>query len=378
MIRLFLAGDVMLGRGIDQILHHPGDPQLWESYIHSALDYVRLAESAHGPIPRDQGLDYVWGDALATLATVKPDAGIVNLETSITDKGWPEPKGINYRMAPQNAADISSLGIDCCMLANNHVLDLGPEGLAQTLDVLHHIPIATAGAGRNRKEASAPALIRTRQGRVLVFGLAGDDSGVPRHWSATSDSSGVNRVQCFDSRALREVSSAVAHAKREGDVAVASIHWGSNWGYEIPQAHVDFAHELINHAKIDLIHGHSSHHAKGWEIYQGKLILYGCGDFVNDYEGILGFEQYRSDLSLMYAPSVDPARGGMLAALNIHPFQMRRFRLQRAATGDVQWLCNMLNAEGRSAGASFVEAADGSLKLIGLCPTHDVRRGSRP
>ena len=351
---------------------------MWESYVRSALDYVHLAEGAHGPVPRALGLDYVWGDALATLASVKPDAGIVNLETSVTNRGLPEPKGINYRMAPRNAAGIASLGIDCCVLANNHVLDFGPEGLLQTLDVLRGIPIATAGAGRNREEASAPAVIPTGEGRVLVFGLAGEDSGVPRRWAATPHSPGINCVGSFDSKALRHISAAVARARQADDVAVASIHWGANWGYEIPQAHVDFAHALIDHAMIDLVHGHSSHHAKGWEIYKGKLILYGCGDFVNDYEGISGHEHYRSDLSLMYLPTVDPTRAGMLTALSVHPFKMRRFRLQRAATDDVRWLCDMLNAEGRSTGTAFTEAAGGSLELTGISVPGNVRRGCGP
>jgi len=74
---------------------------------------------------------------------------------------------------------------------------------------------------------------------------------------------------------------------------VASIHWGDNWGYEI-------AHNLIDHAGVDIIHGHSSHHAKGIEVWHGKPVIYGCGDFINDYEGIGGNEKYRSDLSLMY------------------------------------------------------------------------------
>ncbi len=51
-IRLFLAGDVMTGRGIDQILPHPGDATLYEGYVHSAQDYVTLAERRCGPIPR--------------------------------------------------------------------------------------------------------------------------------------------------------------------------------------------------------------------------------------------------------------------------------------------------------------------------------------
>lgn len=366
MIRLFLAGDVMLGRGIDQVLRHPGNPALWESYMRLALDYVVLAERMHGSIPRGRSLGYVWGDATAALAAARPDAGIVNLETSVTDGGEPEPKGINYRMAPRNAEGMNSLGIDCCVLANNHVMDFGPEGLVETLETLKEVPVAIAGAGRNRGEATAPAVIETPHGRVLVFGLAGGDSGVPGHWAASADEAGVNRIERFDSAALAEVSAAVASVKQDGDIAIASIHWGANWGYDIPQSHIEFARGLIDHAMIDLVHGHSSHHAKGWEIHRGKLILYGCGDFVNDYEGISGYERYRADLSLMYLPVIDTARGGVLAALTVHPFQMRRFSLRRASDDGVTWLRRMLNAEARSTSTRFHETADGTLELRGL------------
>ena len=141
MIRLFLAGDVMLGRGIDQVLRFPGDPVLHEDYLKSALDYVRLAERANGPIPRGNDLGYVWGDASAVLQGANVDARIINLETAVTDAGAPEPKGINYRMNPRNASGLRQLGIDCCVLANNHVLDWGPDGLAQTLHTLSLIHI---------------------------------------------------------------------------------------------------------------------------------------------------------------------------------------------------------------------------------------------
>ena len=63
-VRIFLCGDVMTGRGIDQILPHPCDPQLHEDYATSALHYVRLAERAAGPIPRNVAPSYVWGAAL--------------------------------------------------------------------------------------------------------------------------------------------------------------------------------------------------------------------------------------------------------------------------------------------------------------------------
>jgi poly-gamma-glutamate synthesis protein (capsule biosynthesis protein) len=78
---LFLCGDVMTGRGIDQILPRPGDPAIREPYMDSALGYVQLAEEANGPIPRPVDASYIWGDALAEFQRVKPQARIINLET---------------------------------------------------------------------------------------------------------------------------------------------------------------------------------------------------------------------------------------------------------------------------------------------------------
>jgi poly-gamma-glutamate synthesis protein (capsule biosynthesis protein) len=83
-LNIFLAGDVMTGRGIDQILPHPSEPTLYESYIRDARRYVALAEQTNGPIRRPVGFPYIWGDALATLRRIEPDVRIVNLETSIT------------------------------------------------------------------------------------------------------------------------------------------------------------------------------------------------------------------------------------------------------------------------------------------------------
>src|SRR5262245_54374600 len=83
-IRMFFCGDVMTGRGIDQVLPHPGNPVLYESYIRDARDYVQIAEIAHGPIPRPAPLDYIWGDALEELEQAGTDVRIINLETAVT------------------------------------------------------------------------------------------------------------------------------------------------------------------------------------------------------------------------------------------------------------------------------------------------------
>src|SRR5687768_18490754 len=83
-VTLFLCGDVMTGRGIDQALPHPGNPILYERYMKSATGYVELAEEANGPIPKPLGFSYIWGAALAELTQRKPDVRIINLETAVT------------------------------------------------------------------------------------------------------------------------------------------------------------------------------------------------------------------------------------------------------------------------------------------------------
>ena len=95
-IRLFLCGDVMTGRGIDQVLPHPNDPRLHEPYIGEASSYVELAESVNGAIPRPVEFDYIWGDALAELDRAGVDLRIINLETSVTSsEDYWRDKGIH-------------------------------------------------------------------------------------------------------------------------------------------------------------------------------------------------------------------------------------------------------------------------------------------
>ncbi|MCK5480723.1 MAG: CapA family protein, partial [Gammaproteobacteria bacterium] len=188
-VTLFLCGDVMTGRGIDQVLPHPCDPLIFEHFMKSALGYVEIAEAVNGPILRPVDFAYIWGDALGELDRMDPDLRIINLETSVTtsDDYWPR-KGINYRMHPDNIPMISAAGIDCCVLANNHVLDWGYPGLEETLDTLGKAGLQTTGAGRNLEQARAPAIFDLGEtGRVIVFSLASGTSGVPSAWAATHD-----------------------------------------------------------------------------------------------------------------------------------------------------------------------------------------------
>jgi poly-gamma-glutamate capsule biosynthesis protein CapA/YwtB (metallophosphatase superfamily) len=362
VIRLFLCGDVMTGRGIDQILPHPGDPVLYEPCADSALAYVELAERAHGAIPRPVGYDYVWGDVLAALERAAPVARIVNLETAVTTCDDAEPKGINYRMSPRNTGVLVAAGIDCCVLANNHVLDWGKRGLEETLDVLEAAHIPYAGAGRSFQEATAPARIALPAGRrVLVFGFGFESSGIPPAWSA-EHGQGVNFIADATSEAISRVAKRVESLALPDDICLASIHWGGNWGYTISPAERAFAHDLIDIAGFHLVHGHSSHHVKAIEVYHDRLILYGCGDFLTDYEGIAGHDEFRSDLAIAYLPELTPT--GALSTLRLVPFQMRRFRLSFAAPDDVAWLQQRLDRESAAFGGHVIVNADSSLSFV--------------
>ena len=100
-MRIFLCGDVMLGRGIDQALPYPCAPDLHEEAMRSAAAYLQLAERANGPIPWPLNFAEVWGAAMEEWSRVQPHARILNLETSITRSDAYDPKGINYRMRPE-------------------------------------------------------------------------------------------------------------------------------------------------------------------------------------------------------------------------------------------------------------------------------------
>ncbi|MFF4698960.1 CapA family protein [Streptomyces chattanoogensis] len=338
LLTLAVCGDVMLARGIDQILPHPGDPALREGYVRDARVYVELAEAVNGPIPRPVGYSWPWGDALAALEDAAPAAWVINLETSVTRHGTYAPgQGIHYRMNPANLPCLAAGRPDVCVLANNHVLDFGPLGLAETLETLAGAGLRTAGAGADAEAARQPAAVPLEGGgRVLVCSFGMPSSGIPRTWAATGNRGGVDFVAGPSATAAAAVTGRIRQLKRPGDVAVASVHWGSNWGYAVSREQIAFAHALVD-GGVDVVHGHSSHHPRPLEVHRGKLILHGCGDFIDDYEGITGHEHYRDDLRPLYLAALEPDTG-RLHDLRIVPLQARRMRLRHASSEDSQWL----------------------------------------
>ncbi|GHJ35687.1 CapA family protein [Streptomyces sp. TS71-3] len=364
-VTLFLCGDVMLGRGVDQILPHPSDPELREGYVRDARDYVALAESENGPVPRPAGYSWPWGEALAVLDEAAPAARVVNLETSVTgSRDFAPDKGVHYRMSPANLPCLAAVRPDVTVLANNHVLDFGRRGLAETLDTLDAAGLRTAGAGRDAAGSRDPAVVPLPAdgagGRLLVFSFGLPSSGIPYGWAAGERRSGVD-LAVAPAAFGASLAERVRAARRPGDIVVASVHWGGNWGYDVAPAEARLAHALVD-AGVDIVHGHSSHHPRPLEVYHGRLVLYGCGDLVDDYEGIAGHEEYRDDLRLLYLATVE-RNTGRLADVRMVPLQAHRMRLRHPSPEDTAWLRDALDDASRPYGTRIDPAPGGALAL---------------
>ncbi|XP_013409502.1 uncharacterized protein LOC106173062 [Lingula anatina] len=149
----------MLGRGIDQILPYHCNPRIYQEDASDAREYIQLAVEKNGPLPKHIGMEYVWGDALQILREKRPDFRLINLETAVTTSETPwMGKSFHFRTHPQHVQSLRAAGVDCCVLSNNHVLDWGYPGLAETLTTLKEADLKYVGAGENIYEAQLPAI----------------------------------------------------------------------------------------------------------------------------------------------------------------------------------------------------------------------------
>jgi len=222
--------------------------------------------------------------------------------------------------------------------------------------------LPTAGAGQNITQARQPAIVPVRGGgRAVIFACGAASSGIPPGWAATASRPGVDLLPSLSGAAAADLIARVQAARQPGDIVVVSVHWGANWGYTVADDQVRFAHQLID-AGADLIHGHSSHHPRPIEVYRGKLVLYGCGDAINDYEGISRYENFRGDLRLLYFASV-AAGTGTLAALHMVPMQATKMRLNHASAEDRSWLRAVLQRISQPFSSQITHQPNGTLVL---------------
>ena len=370
-ITLVLVGDVMTGRGIDQVLPHPSPPVLYESYVKSALDYVALAERANGPIPRPVSPVYIWGDALKELDRRRPDVRIVNLETAVTRSDRPEAKGINYRMHPGNLPCLLAAGIDCCVLSNNHVLDWGREGLCETLEVLHDAGVKTAGAGRDAEAAAAPAVLPVPgKGRVLVYGFACPSSGVPSDWAATASRPGVNFLRAPSEAAVAAIAARIRARPAAGRPCRPVDPLGPELGLRDPARGPRFRpwprRGRSRYRPRPFLPSRQGDRASRQQADPLRLRR-----FHQRLRGDREQTPYRDDLPLMYVVEFD-ADDHRLVSLEMVPFQIRRFSLHRAGAADAAWLRQEMDRQCRRLGGEVRLGDDLALRFApadGRSPT---------
>ncbi|MGW0179870.1 CapA family protein [Nocardia sp. NPDC003345] len=357
-ITVLLGGDVMLGRGVDQLLPCAGSPELREPSVRDARRYIELAEQVNGPMPRPYGFTGPWGEVLDVLDELAPDVRVFNLETAVTAGGeFAAGKWVHYRMHPGNLPALAAVRPDACALSNNHSLDFGIAGLTGTLHALSDAGIRAVGAGMDLAAARQPAAVPARGGRVLVASVSTLSSGVPAGWAAGGDRPGVWLIDQPSVGHADQVAARLSAESRRGDITIVSVHWGPNWGYGTGLSERQFAHRLID-AGVDIVHGHSAHHPRALEIRRGRPILYGCGDVIDDYEGIGGHDSYRPELRLLYLVTVEP---GESAAVRMLPLLVRHVRLERAGAADTRWLRTRLAEISRRFGTRIDTEPDGLL-----------------
>ncbi|KAJ5159886.1 Capsule synthesis protein CapA [Penicillium canariense] len=430
---LSFLGDVMLGRLLDQLfpqhVTNDRDQPIADTFIKSYPSI--LANGNYTP-------SSPWGSAISLLRA--SDLCLINLETSVTTTSVPWPdKVFNYRMHPANLAPIlHAAHVDYASLANNHTLDFGTDGLVETVWSLREAGVAFAGAGETTDQAYKPAVLwlprqvqQIRSKRVdgekkipsQEAKSAADEEGYPVHvysaadhprdWSVVPtfhliDYSPVTRARLrtlllsggmSNHPGERETSSDPEY-EDESDIyhhrehhhhhfpsspnpppalKIFSIHWGPNYRWHPAGQLRSLAHFLIDECEVDIVHGHSSHHVQGVEVYHGKIIIYGCGDFVDDYA--LN-EEYRNDLGAVWrviarengesgtdTRNITAGKKLVLDRLEIFPTRVDKFRAMLLDKSDVDhsWVSRRIKNLSLDLGTSVREVSGEQGQLIIDC-----------
>ncbi len=301
-MRIALAGDVMLGRLVDEsIIRNP----------------------ASSPAA-------IWGDVLPVM--LEADRRLINLECVISARGqpWrPFTKAFHFRAHPRAIEFLQAAKIDCVTLANNHVLDYGSDALLDCLALLDWAGIARTGAGRNLNEASAPARLHLPESRLAVVAVTDNEPD----WEAGPEKPGVHYI-AYGRRGLLEphrsrVAGVIARAREQADFVIVSAHVGPNWGFPSPAMRA-MAQEVVS-LGADFYWGHSNHTPQGIELFHGRVILYSAGDFIDDYAVD---PKERNDLSFLFTVDVERGRA---VRIRLHPVRIEDFgvRLAREEEADL-------------------------------------------
>jgi poly-gamma-glutamate synthesis protein (capsule biosynthesis protein) len=206
-----------------------------------------------------------------------PDVAMVNLETAITQRGAPEPKQYNFRAPATAFTALQGAGVDVATIANNHSIDYGPEGLADTLAAKAGTPVGVVGIGANATEAYAPWTREIKGQRIAVFGVSDviEDSLIPT-WTATDTQGGIASSKGADQARLV---SAIQAARPNADTVVVYLHWGAE-GTTCPTPRQEELAQALVDAGADIVVGSHAHRVLSAGRLGTALVDYGLGNFV--------------------------------------------------------------------------------------------------
>jgi poly-gamma-glutamate synthesis protein (capsule biosynthesis protein) len=318
-ITIGLTGDLMLGRTLDSVID-------------------------------SRGYDYPWGDVLPLMH--QTDLNITNLETTLTNSKFKIPKAFNFKCSPDKVQSLLNAHIGVTNLANNHILDFSTAGLLETIVTLDRADIKHVGAGQDYPSATKPLVIVKNQLRIGLLGLTDNEPA----WQAAK-TPGTNYVDLADETEKENVLRNIESLKAETDIVIVTVHWGPNMQARPSPVVVDFAHAMIEHG-ANVVHGHSAHILQGIECYQGNLILYDTGDFVDDYAVD---PTLRNDLAAFFVLTVN---GTQPIQLQCIPTRIFCYQVNRARDEDYRWVINRL----QKLSAEFDTSVDTD-GMIYLAPT---------
>jgi len=293
-----------------------------------------------------RAVDAVWDGVLSRLRAL--DALFVNLECALSTRGRPwqrTRRSFHFRADPEWAVPaLEAAGVDWATLANNHLLDFEEPALLDTLDALSTADIAHSGAGRDERAAWAPTTV-TIEDCSVAFVSATDNTP---EYAAGPDSPGVARTTLDDPTERATLTTAVGDAlATDPDLLVASLHWGPNMTTEVFDHHREVGHWLLDRG-VDIVHGHSAHVFKAVEVADDGLLMYDCGDFVDDYAVDAAL---RNDRSFLFELTVSDDGG--LRELRLVPVEIHNCAVHLARDGVAQWCRDAMCQRSRDFGTEF-------------------------
>lgn len=228
---------------------------------------IMLGGTATGFMER-HGYGYAFGGVARELA--RGDVVFGNLEGPLTARGQAVDKQFVFRTPPEEVAPaLAAAGFDVLSLANNHILDYGPEGLEDTLAALGDAGLRGVGAGADIGAARRPALIRAGG---LDIGFLAYSNTFPQSFWATTERPGT----AFGHEA--RVREDVTRLREQVDVVVVSFHWGREASTGLRDYQPRLGRAAID-AGADIVVGHHPHILQGVEYYEGGVIFYSLGNF---------------------------------------------------------------------------------------------------